>query len=205
MSVRDRPTRRCRPCTTSHRQDPWPGGGAVVLRTAGDPVSLAAAIPGVMRRVDPTMPIVGLRTLDELRRTTPAIAERRLQMQLLSVFALVALAVSAIGVYGVSAYATAARRREFGIRLALGSPPPRLLWLVLADSARTAAIGVLIGLPVAWLLASRVRNLLFTVSPFDLPTIGTALGVLASAVVAASFLPARRATLIDPAQTMRTD
>jgi putative ABC transport system permease protein len=126
-------------------------------------------------------------------------------MQLLSVFALVALAVSAIGVYGVSSHATASRRREFGIRLALGSPPPRVLWLAFADSATTAAIGVLFGLPVAWMLASHVRSLLFTVSPFDLPTVGTALGVLAFAVVAASFVPARRATLIDPAQTMRTD
>jgi predicted lysophospholipase L1 biosynthesis ABC-type transport system permease subunit len=190
---------------SSHRQDPWPGGGAVVLRTSGDPATLAPAIRDVMRRVDPAMPVVGLRTLEEFRRSTPAIAERRLQMQLLVTFAGVALLVSAIGVYGVSAYATEARRREFGIRMALGSSPRRVLWLALGDSARIAMVGAIAGLPVAWWLAVKVRDLLFAVSPFDVPTIALALSVFALAVFAAAFFPARRATLINPALTMRTD
>ena len=190
---------------TSQRQDHWPGGGAVVIRTVADPQAVAAGIRQVVHRVDPTMPVIGLRTLEEFRRNTPAVAERRLQMQLLVVFAFVALVVSAVGVYGVSAYAIEARRREFGIRLALGAPRRRVLWLALRDGASIAALGAFVGVPLAVLLASRLRDLLYAVGPFDPLTIGVVLGTLLLVVLAASIVPARRATLIDPAETMRTE
>jgi ABC-type antimicrobial peptide transport system permease subunit len=170
-----------------------------------DPQAVAAGIRQVVHRVDPTMPVIGLRTLEEFRRSTPAVAERRLQMQLLLVFAFVALVVSAVGVYGVSAYAMEARRREFGIRLALGAPRRRVLWLALRDGASVAALGAFVGVPLAVLLASRLRDLLYAVGPFDPLTIGVVLGTLLLVVLAASIVPARRATLIDPAQTMRTE
>jgi putative ABC transport system permease protein len=126
-------------------------------------------------------------------------------LQLLLAFALVALAVSAIGVYGVSAYATEARRREFGIRIALGSSRQRVLWLALRDGARAAVLGALVGLPLAWLLASRLREMLYAVAPFDPLTVLAVLGALFLVVFAAALVPARRAALIDPARTMRTD
>ena len=190
---------------TSQRQDHWPGGGAVVIHTAGDPHAIAAGIRRVVNRVDPTLPIIGLRTLEEFRQSTPAIAERRLQLQLMLVFALIALVVSAVGVYGVSAYAMEARRREFGIRLALGAPRRRILWLALRDGTRVAVLGALAGVPLAWLLAARLRDVFFAVPPFDPLTIAVVLGVLLTVVLAASIVPARSATLIDPVQTMRTD
>ena len=190
---------------TSQRQDHWPGGGTVVIRAEGDPGSLAAGIRQAVKNVDPTLPIVGLRTLEEFRSNTPAIAERRLQMHLMMVFAFAALAVSAIGVYGVSAYATEARRREFGIRIALGASRRGVLWLALRDAVLVSAIGALTGIPIAWLLASRVREMLYAVTPFDPLTVGAVLGTLIVVVCAASVVPARRATLIDPARTMRTD
>lgn len=190
---------------TSQRQDPWPGGGAVVMRAGGDLATLTAGIRQAVKRVDPTLPIIGLRTLEEFRRSTPAIAERRLLMQLSLVFALVALVVSAIGVYGVSAYATEARRREFGIRLALGASQHDVLWLALRDGAQAAALGALAGVPLAWLLTSRLRELLYAVTPFDPLAMGTALGVLMAVVFAASLVPARRATRIDIARTIRTE
>jgi putative ABC transport system permease protein len=190
---------------TSQRQDHWRGGGAVVIRAAGDPQALAAGIRQVVNRVDPTLPVIGLRTLEDFRQRTPAIAERRLQMQLMLVFAFVALAVSAIGVYGVSAYATEARRREFGIRLALGASRRRVLWLALGDGASVAILGALAGVPLAWVLASRLRDLLYAVAPFDPLTVGAVLGALLLVALAASIVPARRATLIDPARTMRTN
>jgi putative ABC transport system permease protein len=190
---------------TAQRQDHWPGGGAVVIRTAADPNSVAGAVRQAVAQVDPTLPVIGMRTLEEYRRTTPAIAERLLQMRLMLVFALVALAVSAIGVYGVSAHATEARRREFGIRLALGASRGRVLWLALRDGAGVAILGAIVGVPFAWLLASRLRDLLYAVTPFDPPTVGAVLGALLLVVLAASIVPARRATRIDPARTMRTD
>ena len=190
---------------TSQRQDRWPGGGAVVIRTVADPEAVSAGIRQVVHRVDPTLPIIGLRTLEEFRRSTPAVAERRLQMQLMLLFAFVALVVSAVGVYGVSAYAMEARRREFGIRLALGAPRRRVLWLALRDGVSVAALGAFVGVPLAVLLASRLRDMLYAVGPFDPLTIGVVLGTLLLVVMAASIVPARRATLIDPAQTMRTE
>jgi ABC-type antimicrobial peptide transport system permease subunit len=190
---------------TSQRQDHWPGGSAIVIRAEGDPRTLMAAVRQSMKQVDPTLPIIGLRTLEEFRRSTPAIAERRLQTQLMVVFALVALAVSAIGVYGVSAYATEAREQEFGIRMALGASRRGVLWLALRDGAHVALLGALAGIPLALLLASRLRGMLYAVTPFDPLTIGAVLGALVLVVLAASLVPARRATLIDPVRTMRAD
>jgi hypothetical protein len=190
---------------TSQRQDHWPGGSNIVVRTAGDPLAIVGNVRQAIKRVDPTLVIVGMRSLDEFRRSTPAIADRRVQMQLISVFALVALAVSAIGVYGVCSFATEARHREFGIRIALGASRGRVLRLALREGALVAAFGVLLGAPMGLVLASRLGDMLYAVRASDPVTWGVVLGVLSVAVLAASFLPARRATLIDPAATMRTD
>jgi ABC-type antimicrobial peptide transport system permease subunit len=117
----------------------------------------------------------------------------------------VALAVSAIGVYGVSAYATESRRREFGIRMALGSPRRSVLWLALRDAVLVSAIGALTGMPIAWLFASRLREMLYAVTPFDPLTAGAVLVALVLIAGAAALLPARRATLINLARTMRIE
>jgi ABC-type antimicrobial peptide transport system permease subunit len=113
--------------------------------------------------------------------------------------------VSAIGVYGVGAYATEARGKEFGIRMALGASRRGVLLLALRDSVRVAALGAFAGIPLAWLLASRLRDVFYSVGPFDPLTTATVVGTLFLVAVAASLVPARRATLIDPARTMRTD
>jgi predicted permease len=190
---------------TSQRQDHWPGGGSVVIRTTNDPLGLASAVRQVVKRMEPTMPLIGMRTLDDFRRSTPAIADRRLQMQLMAAFAILALVVSAIGVYGVTAYAMEARRRELGIRIALGASRGRVLWLALRDGAHIAILGVVTGTAIAWLLASRLREMLFEVAPLDPVTIGMVLGTLLLVVLVASLVPARRAMLIDPAKAMRVD
>ena len=190
---------------TAQRQDHWPGAGAVVIRSEGDPRRLIPSVRQAVKRVDPTLFITDMNTLEDFRRGTPAIAERRMLLQLILVFALVALAVSAIGVYGVSTYATEARRREFGIRMALGASGRGVLWLALRDGAIVAILGALLGVPLALLLASSIRTLLYAVTPFDPLTMLTVLLALFAAVFAASLAPARRATRIDPAGTIRTD
>ena len=190
---------------TSQRQDHWPGGSTIVVRTAGDPSALLTPLREAVRRVDPAMPVIGLRTLEEFRRSTPALAERRLQVELMLVFAIVALAVSAIGVYGVSTFAMQSRRREFGIRLALGSPSRCVLVLALRDALRVAVIGGLAGVPLAWLLANRLRGMLYEVRPFEPAIVAAVLGMLLMVVFLASVAPARRATRVDPASSLREE
>lgn len=188
----------------SARQDHW-GGGAVLVRTAGDPVALTAGVRDAVKRVDPILPIANVQTLDQYRDATQVVADRRLQLQLMLVFAIAALLLSAIGVYGTSAYSVEARRREFGIRMALGAPRSRVLMLALRDGARAAVIGVLLGVPLSLLLASQLRELLFQVQPFDPATVAVVLAVLGLVVLAASVGPARRATRVDPVRAMRSD
>ena len=190
---------------TSQRQDYWPGAGAFVIRTDSDPGPLAAAVRAVVKQLDPLMPVIGLRTLEDFRRSSPAVAERRVLMQMLLLFALVALAVSAIGIYGVSVYSAEARRQEFGIRIALGAPQRAVLWLATRDAACAASAGALGGLPIALLLAARVREMLYLVTPFDPLTVCAVMGTLAIVVCVASLVPARRATLVDPTTTMKAD
>ena len=177
----------------------------VVIRADGDPARLAAAIRQTVKSVDPTVPVVGLRTLEEFRRNTPVLAERALQMYLTGVFAAIALTLSAIGVYGASAYATEARRREFGIRLALGASQTHVLRLALQDAARVTAVGAIVGIPAAVVTASLLRERLYSVTPFDPLTLSVVFATLILVVLGASFVPARRAVLIDPARTMKTD
>jgi predicted permease len=189
---------------TAQLQDHWPGGGTVIMRTSGDPVALMENVREVVKKLDPALPVIGLRTLDDFRHNSPAIADRRLQMQLIMIFALLAMAVSAIGVFGVSAHAMEARRHEFGIRMALGSSPRDVLLLSLRDTAQVVMVGAAIGLPLALILAERLRDTLH-VRPFDLSTVSAALGTVVLVALLASFVPARRATLIDPARTLRDD
>ena len=176
-----------------------------MIRAMGDPAALLGGVRAAAKRVDPTLPVVGLQTLETFRRSAPAIAERRMQMQLLLVFAIVALVVSAIGVYGVGAYATEARRREFGIRMALGASQRQVLRLALMDAATVALIGALVGIPASLVLASGLGNMLFSVTPYDPAVVAAAVGLLTLVVLAASLVPARRATLISPAKTMKVE
>jgi putative ABC transport system permease protein len=190
---------------TSQRQDHWRGASEIVVRAQGDPVALMSAVRAAARRVDPTLVIPSMRTLGDVRASTPAIADRRLQMQLITVFALVALIVSAIGVYGVGAYATEARRREFGIRMALGATPRRVLTLAMRDGALVAMVGTALGVPAALGLASLIRDSFYEVKPFDPLTVGVVVAAMLVVVFVASLLPARRATLVDPVSATRSD
>ena len=190
---------------TSQRQDHWPGGAPIVVRTEGDPATVTGFVRETVKRTDPTVVIPSIRTLDDVRSTTPAIADRHVQTQLMVVFSVVALVVSAIGVYGVAAYATQSRAMEFGIRIALGASRSSILWLAIRDSVRVALLGTVAGIPLAWMLAVRLRGLLFSVQPFDVVTSAAVVAVLALVVLAASLVPARRAVSIEAARTIRAE
>jgi putative ABC transport system permease protein len=173
----------------------------VVVRTAGSDSPLPAAIRRTVRSLDPQLPIARL-------SDTPALvgrmlARERFNVLLLSVFGGVALAVAAVGLYGLLAFLVTQRTREIGIRLALGGRPARVLRGVLREGLSLAGAGLGLGLAVALIAAPALEGLLFAIAPTDPWTYAGIGGVLIAVAAAASYVPARRATRIDPVAVLR--
>ena len=174
-----------------------------IVRTTGDPAAIAAAAREEVKRLDPAQPISGVRTLEEI--VSNSIAQPRLIARLLAVFAAVALALAAIGIYGVVAYSVSQRTREIGIRVALGSTPGGVAKLIAGQGARLAGIGIAIGIPAALLLARGMESMLFNTDPADPATIGIVALVLTGAAIAACLVPLRKALKVDPANALRSE
>ncbi|MEX1258708.1 MAG: ABC transporter permease [Gemmatimonadota bacterium] len=180
---------------------PWMSWMTVLVRSAADGVVLAPMLRDALGRVDDQLPVRRLAAVTELYRGSAG--TRTFVARLLGAFAGVALLLGTVGVYGVVAYSVARGRREIAIRMALGARPTGIRGAVLLEGAGAAAIGVAVGL-VATLLAGRaVEGLLFGIAPTDPLTIAAAVGVLFSAAVAGSWLPARRAALTIPMERLR--
>ncbi len=174
---------------------------SIVLKTNGNSASLAASLRAAVAEVDRDQPLVRVRTMEDAM--SESVAQPRLRTTLLALFSAVALALSLIGVYGVMAYAVSERTHELGVRIALGATPGDIRSLVVSEGTRLAGIGIAIGI-VGALAASRALGaLLFGVSATDPATFGLAALVLAAAGVAAAYLPARRASRIDPVSLLR--
>ena len=163
---------------------------------------MAASVRAAIHSVDPSIVVYGESTLDDLAaaQTAPS----RFTTWLMGLFAGAALLLAVIGVYGVMAYFVAQRRREFGIRLALGADPRGILRLVVGQGARLVAIGVVVGGVVSYFLARALQTVLFGVTPTD-PSFAAAVGLLALVALAACYVPARRATHVDPALALRSE
>jgi predicted permease len=174
----------------------------LVVRTSLHPSSLAASVRAAIHDVDPSIVVFGETTLDDL--VAAQTAPPRFTTWLMGLFAGGALLLSVIGVYGVMAYFVAQRRREFGIRLALGADPQRILRLVVGEGARLVGIGVVIGGTAAYLLARMLETVLYGVTPTD-PAAAAAVTLLALVALAACYVPARRATHVDPALALRSE
>jgi putative ABC transport system permease protein len=173
----------------------------LVLRSLGDPHVLAAAAAAVVRDIDPTQPVAELRTMDRVVADT--VARPRLILFLLGGFAGVALLLAALGLYGIISYAVAQRRHEIGVRVALGAQPGDVLGLVVRQGMRLTVRGLAVGL-VAALASTRVMaSLLFGVGTTDLPTLVGVSAFLAAVALLASYLPARRASRVDPMTALR--
>ena len=128
----------------------------------------------------------------------------RLALWLLGLFAMTALALAAVGIYGVMSYAVRQRMREIGTRVALGASRGSILWLVLGQGVRMAALGIFLGLAVAWAAGRVLRGLLYSTSTADPAVLVGAAVVLFATAILACYLPARRATRVDPAKTLAT-
>jgi ABC-type antimicrobial peptide transport system permease subunit len=175
----------------------------VVVRSATDPASLAAAVTGQIRALDPDLPIYKMRTMGE--RVEASLAERRFSMLLLTLFAVLALGLAAIGIYGVMAYLVTQGTRELGIRVALGATPRDLLVLVIKQGMSVAVTGMVLGLLGAFVLTRFMRALLFGVHASDPVTFAAIAAALTVVVLVACYVPARRAARIEPMVSLRTE
>ena len=173
----------------------------VVLRSESSPAVLTAGVRSVIRELDPDLPIYNVRTMAE--RVDESLAERRFAMQLLTLFAAVALGLATIGIYGVIAYLVSQGTRELGIRLALGATPTAVVWLVARHTVVIAVVGVTSGVLLAFGLTRFMQSLLFNVHPADPVTFATIAAGLAAVALAAGYIPARRAGRIDPVESLR--
>jgi predicted permease len=177
---------------------------SMVVRTGeDDPERLGAAVTAAIRGVDPEQPVFGVMSMERVIEN--ASAERRISMVLLLLFAGMALLLSAIGIYGVMAYTTTQRRHEIGIRLALGAGAPDVLRLVVGQGMRLVLVGLAAGLIGAWLLSRALTSQLYGITAQDPLTYGTVALLLGSVALLATWVPARRATRVDPMISLRVE
>jgi len=177
------------------------GGVTFEVRTAGDPVAFATAIRQAVREVDPNLPVAGVRT--QVDQANESLRIERLFARLISFFGLLALLLAAIGLYGVMAYSVAQRTKEIGIRMALGAQRYNVLKLVLSQGMILTLIGVVLGAGAAIGLTRLMKSLLFGVSATDPVTFIAIALLLAAVALLASYVPARRATKVDPLVALR--
>ena len=174
---------------------------AVVLRSDVEPAALTTAIRAQVRDLDGEVPIFNVRTLDDL--LDRSVGAQRFRTLLMSIFALLALVLAGVGVYGVTAYAMTQRRREIGIRMALGGQRAAVRRFLLAQSLRPIAAGVVIGVAGAYVASQWLATLLFEIAPRDVITFSSVPALLGGIAVLAGYLPARRATCLDPIDALR--
>jgi putative ABC transport system permease protein len=174
---------------------------AIVVRTQNDPASLTTAVRDAIAEIDRAQPIYDMQTLDQL--VAKSLGQRRFTLTLMVLFGVIALVLSAIGIYGVMAFAVTQRTQEIGIRMALGAGAKDVLKMVVGSGMFLAAIGVAVGLIGAFALTRLMASLLFGVSPTDLMTFGLVTAGLLMVALLACYIPARRATKVDPLVALR--
>jgi putative ABC transport system permease protein len=181
-----------------------PGQGmSFIARTEGPPERLGAALTRAIHEVDPEQPVFGVMSMAKL--LTDATAERRFSLLLLLLFAGLALVLSSVGVYGVMAYTTIQRRHEIGIRMALGAGSADVLSLVLAHGMRLVAVGLGVGLIGSWVLSRVLVSQMYGITARDPVTYGAVALLLAGVALLATYVPARRATRVDPMLALRSE
>jgi putative ABC transport system permease protein len=173
-----------------------------IVRGGGDPAALATAVRTAVSEVDPTLPITRVQTMDHVR--SGALAREQFVLLLVGLFAAVAIVLAAVGLYGVTAFTVAQRTRELGIRLALGATPFEVVRLVLAFGGRLVAVGIAIGTAGSLVLAQLMRTMIFGISERDPMTFAGVVMLLVLVLLAACYLPARRAMRVDPVIALRT-
>ena len=180
-----------------------PVGPFIVLRTAGDPASMAETVRAEARQIDKNLPIYDMRTMSTLR--ADVVSTRRFILLIVGAFGLLALGLAAIGVYGVMSLIVSERTREVGVRLALGAQPSELLRMIVGQAAKLAGIGVVLGIVAAALIAPLLDSQLYGVRSFDPATFVMVPAMLLATAALAALVPARKAMRVDPLTALRIE
>jgi putative ABC transport system permease protein len=174
---------------------------SVVLRTAGDPLLQASALRSALAEIDPSQPLVKVRTMEDNMAAT--VAQPRFRTWLIGIFAGLALLLAAVGIYGVMSYSVTQRTNEIGIRVTLGAQSTDVFRIIVGEGLRLALAGVGLGLVAALALTRALQSFLFGISASDPLTFACVAALLTLVALAASFFPARRATRVDPIVALR--
>ena len=185
----------------SHNQEPW-GSLSVVVRTSNAPLVMAPLVRDQLRALDPALPM-GVRTMDDV--VAASIGERRFHVVLISAFGSVALGLAIVGIVGVVSYAAAQRTRDIGVRIALGAQRREVAALMVGQGMRPIVAGLIIGSAVALYLTRFIKTMLFGVEPTDPLTFTGVVVLLGTIALLACWVPARRASQVDPVVTLRAD
>jgi ABC-type antimicrobial peptide transport system permease subunit len=175
----------------------------IFVRTAGDPAGLAESLRREVQAVDRDLPVFGVRTMNEV--VAGVFAQRRFQLQAIGAFATVALLLAALGIYGVTAFWVNQRTQEIGIRIALGARGGDVVGMVIRQGVALTLWGIVAGLAGALPLSRLLRGLLFGTDFFDPATFVAIAALLLATALAACYLPARRATRVDPMRALRSE
>jgi len=196
-------SRPARPEVFESRDQDWGRNSWIVIRGSGEPVDLVPTVRAVLHEIDPLIPIARVRPLDAVR--AESMARERLVLTLLGVFGVVALLLAAVGVYAVTARAARRRTQEIGIRLALGARGADVMGLMLRHGVGVVALGLVAGVLAALVATRALASLLYGVEPTDPATLGAVVALLGGVAIAACYIPARRATAVDPLTSLRSE
>jgi predicted permease len=179
------------------------GSMSIVIRTAGDPRALAMPARAVVRSLDPTVPVTELRTMKD--HVTRSLGARRFALSIVTVLSAVAIVLAAAGLYGVVSYGVAQRTNEIGVRMALGARSSDVIRLVLGEALALAGIGIAFGVAGAAAAGRFIAAMLYGVRPGDPLTLVATVALLIGVAVAASWVPARRASRVEPVNALRAE
>jgi len=181
-------------------QSPWPGV-SMAVRTAAEPEGMSKSIAAVIRSVDPDLPMSDVKSMDSLLKES--VGDERFSAALFGGFAFIALCLAAFGIYGVMSFAVAQRTREIGLRMALGAGEGQVLSLIMKEGMTLGLIGLLIGLLGSYGIGRLMKSMLYGIGSIDGPAFSVVAAILLLSALVACYIPARRATTIDPMQALR--
>jgi ABC-type antimicrobial peptide transport system permease subunit len=178
-------------------------GAVFVVRTAADPAPVLKALHETIRRTDPAIGILHLDVIED--RVNRRVSQDRIMAKLAGCFGVVAILLSAVGLYGVLSFGVTRRRVEIGIRIALGAAPTRVVGMILREASGTIMAGLAVGAVLAYAGTGLIRSQLYGLEANDPVTLGAALGLLVAIALTAAYMPARQASRVEPMTALRQD